>query len=76
MRVTDREVVSGENGFYKVTAIAQRERYSNAESLGHVDEVIEMNMRLVAPVQGKEWFMEITNLKRGRADGFKAKGGK
>lgn len=76
LRITDREVVSGENGFYKVTAIAQRERYSNAESLGHVDEVIEMNMRLVAPAKGKEWFMEITNLKRGRADGFKAKGGK
>ncbi len=76
LRITDREVVSGENGFYKVTAIAQRERYSNAENLGHVDEVIEMNMRLVAPAKGKEWFMEITSLKRGRADGFKAKGGK
>lgn len=76
LRVTDREIVSTDGGFYKVTAIAQRERYSNSESLGHVDEIIEMNMRLVPPVQGKEWFLEITNLKRGRADGFKAKGGK
>ncbi len=76
LRVTDREVVSTEDGFYKVTAIAQRERYSNSESLGHVDEIIEMNMRLVPPVKGKEWFLEITSLKRGRADGFKAKGGK
>ncbi|MBX3032906.1 MAG: hypothetical protein KF865_03210 [Bdellovibrionaceae bacterium] len=76
LRVTDREIVSTDGGFYKVTAIAQRERYSNSESLGHVDEIIEMSMRLVPPVQGKEWFLEITSLKRGRADGFKAKGGK
>lgn len=71
LRVTDREIVSTE-GFYKVTAIAQRERYSNAENLGHVDEIIEMTLRLVPPVKGKEWFLEITSLKRGRADGFKS----
>lgn len=78
LRVTDREVVPSEDGFYKVTAIAQRERYSNSESLGHIDEVVEMKMRLVPPVKGKEWFLEITSLKRGRADGFSAgtKGGK
>lgn len=78
LRVTDREIVSTDDGFYKVTAIAQRERYSNAESLGHADEVIEMKLRLVPPAKGKEWFMEVTSLKRGRADGFKAsaKGGK
>jgi len=72
LRVTDREVVSSGDGFYKVTAIAQRERYSNSESLGRVDEVIEMKLRLVPPIKGKEWFLEITSLKRSRADGFKA----
>ena len=71
LRVTDREVVTTNEGFYKVTALASRERYSNSESLGHVDEVIEMTMRLVPPVKGKEWYLEITNLKRSRADGFK-----
>ncbi len=78
LRVTDREIVATEEGFYKVTAIAQRERYSNSESLGHVDEIVEMKLRLVPPVKGKEWFLEITSLKRGRADGFKtnANGGK
>jgi hypothetical protein len=78
LRITDREVVPSQDGFYKVTAIAQRERYSNSESLGHVDEVIDMKMRLVPPMKGKEWFLEITSLKRGRADGFKPtqKGGK
>lgn len=75
LRITDREIVSSESGFYKVTAFAQRERYSSAESLGHVDELIEMKMKLVPPVKGKEWFLEITGLKRGRIDGFKAKGG-
>ena len=73
LRVTDREIVSNEGGFYKVTAISQRERYSNSESLGHVDEIIEMTMRLVPPVQGKEWYFEITSLKRARSDGFKSK---
>ena len=71
MRVTDREVVATNEGFYKVTALANRERYSNSESLGHVDEVIEMTLRLVPPVKGKEWYLEITNMKRSRADGFK-----
>jgi hypothetical protein len=79
LRITDREVVATDEGFYKVTAIAQRERYSNSESLGHVDEVVEMTLKLVPPVKGKEWYLEITSLKRGRADGFKptsANGGK
>ncbi|MGE3680304.1 MAG: TraE/TraK family type IV conjugative transfer system protein [Bdellovibrionales bacterium] len=71
LRVTDREIAATDGGFYKVIVIAQRERYSNSESLGHVDEIIEMTMRLVPPVKGKEWFLEVTSLKRGRADGFK-----
>lgn len=72
LRITDREVVATEEGFYKVTAIAQRERFSNSETLGHIDEVVEMTMKLVPPVKGKEWYLEITSLKRGRADGFKS----
>lgn len=72
LKITDREVVATGDGFYKVTAIAQRERYSNSESLGHIDEVVEMTMKLVPPVKGKEWYLEITNLKRGRAEGFKS----
>ncbi len=72
LRVTDREVVATNEGFYKMTGIANRERYSNGESLGRIDEVIELTMRLVPPVKGKEWYLEITSLKRSRADGFKA----
>lgn len=72
LRVTDREVVATNEGFYKMTAIANRERYSNGESLGRIDEVIELTMKLVPPVKGKEWYLEITSLKRSRADGFKA----
>lgn len=72
LKITDREVVTTGEGFYKVTAIASRERYSNSESLGHVDEVIELTMKLVAPIKGKEWYLEITSLKRSRAEVFKA----
>lgn len=77
LRITDREVIASEEGFYKVTVMAQRERYSNGESLGHVDEIIDMTMKLVPPVKGKEWYLEISSLKRGRVDGFKpnSKGG-
>jgi hypothetical protein len=71
LRVTDREVVATNEGFYKVTALSSRERYSNSESMGHVDEVIEMTLRLVPPVKGREWYLEITAMKRSRADGFK-----
>ena len=71
LRVTDREVVATNEGFYKVTALVIRERYSNSENMGHVDEVIEMTLKLVPPVKGKEWYLEITSLKRERADGFK-----
>lgn len=71
LRVTDREVVATNEGFYRVTALASRERYSNSESMGHVDEVIEMTLKLVPPVKGREWYLEITNMKRSRADGFK-----
>lgn len=71
LRVTDREIVATNEGFYKVTALTTRERYTNSESMGHVDEVVEMTLKLVPPVKGKEWFLEITNLKRTRADGFK-----
>ena len=73
LRITDREVVVTAEGFYKVTALTSRERYASSESLGHVDEVVEMTMKLVPPVKGKEWYLEITSLKRSRADGFKAK---
>lgn len=75
LRITDREVVASGEGFYKVTALASRERYSNSESLGHTDEVIEMTLRLVPPAKGKEWFLEITRLKRSQADGFKSQEG-
>ncbi len=73
LKVTDREVVTTSDGFYKLTALTSRERYSNNESLGHVDEVVEMTMKLVSPVKGKEWYLEITNLKRSRTEGFKTK---
>ena len=71
LKINDRQVVATDQGFYKMTAIATRERYSNAESLGRLDEVIELTMKLVPPVRGKEWYLEITTLKRSRTDGFK-----
>jgi hypothetical protein len=72
LKVTDREVVASEDGFYKFTALGQRERFTNSESLGHVSEMIEMTLKLVPPAKGKEWYLAIISLKRARADGFKS----
>lgn len=72
LKVIDHEVISTEDGNYKVTALAKRERFSSGESLGYEDEVIQMTLRLIPPEKGKEWFLEITSLKRGRAESFKS----
>ncbi|GHT97399.1 hypothetical protein FACS1894126_1370 [Alphaproteobacteria bacterium] len=71
LRILDREIVAGAGGFYRVTAVASRERYANGESVGHEDEVIEMTLKLVPPERGKAWFLEIVALKRSKADGVK-----
>lgn len=76
LRVTDREVVSNGTGYYKVTALVARERYTNSESMGHVDEVVELTLRLVTPQKGKEWFLEITRLRRTSASQFKGQDAK
>ena len=68
---SDREVIASGDGSYRVTALASRERYSNGENLGRAEEVIQMSLKLIPPVKGKEWYLEITSLKRSKAEGFK-----
>lgn len=73
LKVTEREVVADGNGNYQVTALARRERYSAGENLGYTDEVITMNLRLVPPAKGKEWYLEIASLKRSNATSLESK---
>ncbi len=70
LKVTDKEVVSDEGGYYRVTAIATRERFINNEYAGNSDEVIEMVLQLVPPQKGKEWYLQINSLARNESQAF------
>jgi hypothetical protein len=73
LKITEKEIVSDGKGSYKVTAIGRRERFASNEHIGANDEVIEMNLQLVAPDQGKQWFLRINSLTRQNASTFETK---
>jgi hypothetical protein len=74
LSVTQKEIRSNGEGYYKVTAIARRDTYVGNEYLGHADEVIEMILQLVPPKSGKRWYLQINSLTRESANAFRAKG--
>lgn len=67
VRITDHQVKGTEDGRYQAVLLSTRERYANGESLGRADETITISMQLVPPERGKEWFLQITSLKRQNA---------
>jgi len=73
LSVTQKEIRSNGDGYYKVTAVARRDTYVSNEYLGHADEVIEMLMQLVPPKSGKRWYLQINSLTRESANAFRAK---
>lgn len=75
VKVTDQEIRSNGEGQYKATILVKRERYADGQLLGNVTEAIEMVLQLVPPVQGKEWFLQINELRRAEtgSDGFRAR---
>lgn len=68
LKITEKEIVSNESGLYKVTALARRERFADGIALGQVNEAIEMVLQLVPPIKGKEWFLQINELRRRETD--------
>lgn len=64
VKVRNREIVSDEKGNYKTTALTRRERYMDSEFMGHTDEMVTMELKLMPPQNGREWFLEIQSLKR------------
>jgi len=62
LTIGNREIVSNEKGQYKVTAIARRDTYVDNQFVGHGDLVIEMELNLVPPRPGQEWFVEMSKL--------------
>lgn len=73
LTVTEKEIRSSGNGYYKATALARRDRYINNEYLGHTDEAIEMTLELVPPKSGRRWYLQIDSLTRMPAETFRAK---
>ena len=68
--VQRKEIVSDEKGSYRVTAFARADFYAAGQSIGHEDQVIEMDLTLVPPERGKRWFLQITDLSWSKLDHF------
>ena len=73
LTITDKEIRASGEGYYQVTALARRDTYVNNEFIGHNDEAIEMVLQLVAPRNGKRWFLQINSLARQNAQTFRVK---
>lgn len=73
LTITEKQIRSSGSGSYQVTAFARRERYINNEYIGHIDEAIEMTLKLAPPKAGKRWFLEIQSLQRQNAETFRSK---
>jgi hypothetical protein len=73
LTVTDKEIRSTGDGYYKVTTLARRDTYVNNDYIGHTDEAIEMILQLVPPKSGRRWFLQINSLTRQKAETFNIK---
>jgi len=71
--VNQKEVKTDDKGNYRVTAIARAEFYSQNNFLGHEDQVIEMELKLVPPESGRRWYLQISKLGWNKIEAFRAK---
>ena len=73
LNVTQKEIKTDEKGNYRITAIGRAEFYSQNNFLGHEDQVIEMQLKLVPPESGRRWYLQITRLGWNKVEAFRAK---
>ncbi len=73
LHVNQKEVKADEKGNYRVTAISRAEFYSQNNFLGHEDQVIEMELKLVPPESGRRWYLQISKLGWNKVEAFRAK---
>ena len=71
--ITQKEIRTTGDGYYKVTALGRRDTYVNNEYLGRADEAIEMTLQLVPPKSGRRWYLQINSLSRESSNSFEAK---
>lgn len=73
LKIKEKEIISNNEGLYKVTALTRRERFADNQNLGHLDEVIEMVLQLIPPTKGKEWYLQINSLHRAKSNSLRDK---
>jgi hypothetical protein len=71
--VTDKEIVSHDDGTFQTTIFGKRDRYINNEYAGRADEVIELTLELIPPKKEKRWYLQIDNLTRSSLANYKTK---
>jgi hypothetical protein len=64
MTILSRRIEAGSDGRYRVKADVKTDSYVKSEFIGTRAEVIEMELTLVPPADGKRWFLQITGLVR------------
>jgi hypothetical protein len=73
VRINQKEIKTDEKGHYRITAMVRAEFYSQSNFLGHEDQVIEMQLKLVPPDSGRRWYLQITRLGWNKIEDFRAK---
>lgn len=73
LHLKKKEILAGSEGAYKVTAFARADFYATGQYLGHEDQVIEMELRLIPPDPGRRWYLESVNLTWSKLETFKSK---
>lgn len=73
IHVKKKDIITNSDGAFKVTAFARADFYAAGQYLGHEDQVIEMELKLIPPDPGKRWFLEMTKMNWSKLETFKSK---
>lgn len=72
-KITNKKIISTQDGLYQVTAHAKVEFYAEGVDLGNEEQVIEMSLKLTHPDRHKRWFLQINHLKWSKLENFNTK---
>lgn len=71
--IKKKEIISDQKGSYRVTAYVRAGFYVATQSLGHEDQVIEMDLKLTPPDRAKRWYLQIESLTWSKLEAYKIK---
>lgn len=73
MAIIDRSIATDDQGRYRAVVRTRTDSFIRNTYAGARDEVIEMEMALVPPKDGRRWFLEITGLTRAAAETYRGR---